>query len=165
VTNELEEPDAGGVDADRVGRLVRYWNSLHARHCRDQPEMNLGALMDQEFLGRFREALKEPCKALQLRVVSAIRQNRVQDQTEVTDEGDRGSAETERGISGVQQTQVESELLAINEALDRIDTGSFGTCLSCGQEISAIRLNPIPWAQYCITCQELMSSWEGRRDG
>ena len=39
-------------------------------------------------------------------------------------------------------------------ALDRIADGSYGTCLECEDEISPKRLQALPWAALCITCQE-----------
>ena len=41
-------------------------------------------------------------------------------------------------------------------SLTRINEGTFGECLNCGQEINAKRLEAIPWVRYCITCQELI---------
>jgi DnaK suppressor protein len=46
-------------------------------------------------------------------------------------------------------------LRLIAEALERLQGGSFGECVNCGQEIQAKRLEAIPWARYCIKCQEL----------
>ncbi len=42
----------------------------------------------------------------------------------------------------------------VRAALGRIEDGSFGTCLHCEEEISPKRLNAVPWAPYCIRCQE-----------
>jgi len=41
-----------------------------------------------------------------------------------------------------------------SEALGRIDDGSYGLCLQCGQPISAKRLAALPWVALCIGCQE-----------
>jgi DnaK suppressor protein len=51
-------------------------------------------------------------------------------------------------------------LVAIEATLDRIDAATFGQCLKCGQEIKIKRLDAIPWARYCITCQELIDGGE-----
>ena len=49
----------------------------------------------------------------------------------------------------------ESNLLRnVRSALRRIDDGSFGTCLHCEEEISPKRIAAVPWAPYCIKCQE-----------
>jgi RNA polymerase-binding transcription factor DksA len=55
----------------------------------------------------------------------------------------------------------EAELLvrplryADQEALDRISDGAYGECVNCGQDIQVKRLEALPWARYCIKCQEL----------
>jgi DnaK suppressor protein len=46
-------------------------------------------------------------------------------------------------------------LLQVEEAIERIDDGSFGICANCGDPIPRPRLEAIPWARYCIQCQEL----------
>lgn len=40
-------------------------------------------------------------------------------------------------------------------ALRRIQDNSYGVCLHCEEEISQKRLNAVPWAPFCISCQEL----------
>ena len=45
-------------------------------------------------------------------------------------------------------------LRQIDAALDRLATGDFGVCADCGEPISPRRLDAIPWAAYCIQCQE-----------
>jgi DnaK suppressor protein len=46
----------------------------------------------------------------------------------------------------------------IEEALDRLDSGDYGVCLACEESIAAKRLAAIPWARYCVSCQERASS-------
>ena len=46
------------------------------------------------------------------------------------------------------------QLVQIDEALRRLEHDEFGLCQQCGKEISRKRLEAIPWAQYCISCQE-----------
>ena len=45
----------------------------------------------------------------------------------------------------------------VSEALDRIDNGSYGRCLRCGQRIAVKRLAALPWATFCMTCQEVQA--------
>ncbi len=42
----------------------------------------------------------------------------------------------------------------INRALNRIEEGEYGICLECEEKISPKRLQAIPWATYCVSCQE-----------
>jgi len=45
-------------------------------------------------------------------------------------------------------------LTAIEEALTRIDRGTYGMCRDCGEPSAPARLNAIPWTRVCITCKE-----------
>ena len=45
-------------------------------------------------------------------------------------------------------------LLEVEQALERLDAGGFGECSHCGEKIPAKRLQAVPWARYCIDCQE-----------
>ena len=45
-------------------------------------------------------------------------------------------------------------LREVESALKRVAGGTYGECEACGEEISAHRLKAIPWARYCLTCQE-----------
>jgi DnaK suppressor protein len=46
-------------------------------------------------------------------------------------------------------------LLQIENALARMDEGTYGRCSNCGQTINIQRLEAVPWARFCIDCQEL----------
>ena len=55
--------------------------------------------------------------------------------------------------------QTDAKILqAIEEALLRIDKGTYGTCRDCGEPIAQARLNAIPWTRVCITCKEKQQS-------
>jgi DnaK suppressor protein len=46
-------------------------------------------------------------------------------------------------------------LLQIEEALSRMELGTYGRCTNCGNTIHPLRLEAVPWARFCIDCQEL----------
>ena len=48
-----------------------------------------------------------------------------------------------------------STLLQIDDAIGRIDDASYGMCVNCGQPMAEKRLTAVPWAPYCVDCQEL----------
>ncbi len=51
--------------------------------------------------------------------------------------------------------QTDAKILqAIEEALWRIEKGTYGVCRDCGEAIAPARLNAIPWTRVCITCKE-----------
>lgn len=55
------------------------------------------------------------------------------------------------------------QLRLIEEALDRIQSGDYGICLSCEEQIPAKRLAALPWARYCVTCQEEVGAMQERQ--
>lgn len=44
-------------------------------------------------------------------------------------------------------------LTAIDSALNRIEDGTYGTCVNCGAQIAPERLEAMPWATLCIDCK------------
>lgn len=73
---------------------------------------------------------------------------------EVSDLPTHGADHDVEGLAeevAVGQTQ-EAMLQDVEEALDRIDDGTYGKCQQCGKTISQQRLNAIPYTPYCIEC-------------
>ena len=55
------------------------------------------------------------------------------------------------------QTNTDRTILnMIDEALKRIRSEEYGTCVNCQEEMQQKRLEAVPWAKHCITCQEKM---------
>ena len=100
------------------------------------------------------KAYKKILVAKQAELVSALRNREgieIEKSPDALDEVQR-AAERELAIRTLDR---ESSLLRnVRAALLRIDAESFGVCLHCEEDISVKRLNAVPWAPYCITCQE-----------
>lgn len=45
-------------------------------------------------------------------------------------------------------------LRQVEDALERLVQGEYGICGSCGSVIPSLRLQAVPWARFCLTCQE-----------
>lgn len=45
-------------------------------------------------------------------------------------------------------------LQLIDDALGRIEQGSYGACVHCGGAMDKKRLEALPWARHCVPCQE-----------
>ena len=55
----------------------------------------------------------------------------------------------------LKRKQTDAKILqAIEEALDRIEQGTYGACRDCGEAIAEARLKAIPWTRVCIACKE-----------
>ncbi len=79
------------------------------------------------------------------------------------DVGDQALMDVERhlGISIMEMRNRQRQL--IDDALTRLDEGTYGTCAECGVEINERRLAAVPFAQLCLDCQskqELLESIE-----
>src|SRR3954451_11625821 len=51
--------------------------------------------------------------------------------------------------------RADQQLALVDAALARLDDGSFGQCVRCGEPIATGRLEALPWAPRCIDCQRL----------
>lgn len=67
---------------------------------------------------------------------------------------DQAQALHEQFVSVKVRQRCYRTLQEVNAALDRLDTGDYGVCLDCGERIHPRRLLAIPWAAYCVQCQE-----------
>jgi DnaK suppressor protein len=56
-----------------------------------------------------------------------------------------------------------SVLRQVEAALARIRSGEFGICLGCDRSIPARRLQVLPWAAYCVSCQEQADGFASER--
>jgi DnaK suppressor protein len=74
------------------------------------------------------------------------------------DMADQASGNNEVHIA-LKLKQTDAKILqAIEEALWRIDKGTYGMCRDCGEPIAPARLHAIPWTRVCITCKEKQNS-------
>ena len=46
------------------------------------------------------------------------------------------------------------EIQMIDDAIVRIDEKRFGACVVCGDSVERKRLEAVPWAKHCLSCQE-----------
>jgi DnaK suppressor protein len=75
-----------------------------------------------------------------------------------SDEGDLSQQHHEEWIFLNRNTIDMRHLREINDALHRMDTEQYGICLECDEPISPKRLDAVPWAKYCVTCQESIAA-------
>ena len=68
---------------------------------------------------------------------------------------DVASATLDREIDYTLEENSEHVLAEIDGALERIESGSYGVCRTCGKPISEERLEAIPYANRCIDCKRL----------
>ncbi|HET9360488.1 MAG TPA: TraR/DksA C4-type zinc finger protein [Vicinamibacterales bacterium] len=97
-------------------------------------------------------------------VQSRIRDGRLDRSTEVCDDLELSDADM-RGDVEFTLLQMRTEtLIRIDEALVRLDAGTYGSCVACAGEIAERRLRALPFAARCQAC-ETRREQEDRRAG
>ncbi len=71
---------------------------------------------------------------------------------------DQGTATFSRELDMTLEENVREALTAVNNAIERIETGEYGTCERCGKAISVDRLEAMPTATLCISCKSAEES-------
>ena len=105
------------------------------------------------------QALRERLQKQRAEILDMYKQDLRAGQ-ESTDDGtedivDRANNAYNRELMFSLSDNERATLLQIENALRRMDEGSYGKCANCGQMISIQRLEAVPWARFCIDCQEL----------
>jgi RNA polymerase-binding protein DksA len=67
--------------------------------------------------------------------------------------GDAATATFDRELDSTLEENEERMLQAIDGALQRIESGTYGTCARCDQPIGEERLEALPWTTQCIDCK------------
>ena len=80
-------------------------------------------------------------------------QDETQDSTADNHPGDMATVTFDRELDYTLEENEGRLLQAIDAALTRMDDGSYGVCVSCGQPIGAERLEALPWTTQCIDCK------------
>ena len=74
------------------------------------------------------------------------------------DELERIQLAGEREFAVLAMERESKSLTQVGAALRRMEDGEFGVCVECEEPISPKRLAAVPWAAYCLRCQEMRDS-------
>lgn len=80
------------------------------------------------------------------------------------DSADQAAAFQEQFVALQRKDQQAVKIKLIDAALARIVTGEFGQCLECEEPIAPARLRAVPWASYCVGCQEQRDTRQGSEE-
>lgn len=109
-------------------------------------------------VGYYREALLRKRAELLAEGTTRPLQTSMENNTRQGDLADQATGNNEVHIA-LKLRQTDAKILvAIEEALARIEKGNYGLCRDCGEMISDARLKAIPWTRVCITCKEKQSA-------
>lgn len=107
-----------------------------------------------EFLQEMKEKLAAERDRIITLAVKTRKEEMVLDQDDLPDEMDLASSEYNQAIAFRLRGREKHLLSKIEEALERIEDGSYGYCEVCEEPIGDARLRARPVATYCISCKE-----------
>lgn len=109
--------------------------------------------MRKAFLKKARETLQEMRNQLLRNVQEDLQEGREQTKDDGMDTYDLASESRDREIDLILTDRDRDKLQAIDDALARIDEGTYGVCESCESDIAEGRLEALPFTRLCINCQ------------
>ena len=109
--------------------------------------------MRKAFLKKARETLEEMRAQLLRSTRTDVQEGREQSKDEGMDTYDIASDARDREINLILTDRDRDKLQAIDDALARIDDGTYGVCESCESDIAEGRLEALPFTRLCISCQ------------
>jgi DnaK suppressor protein len=115
----------------------------------------------QEGRDTLREMLSRLQEETRRRITSLRRDQRQESDSGPADEMDCASTTEEIETHAGLIARAEEKLRYFDEAMTRLDAGKYGRCLKCGGAIPFARLIAIPFASYCVDCQEKLHRARG----
>lgn len=110
--------------------------------------------MDKKTLEQYKKKLEEKRRELSEAYTKNRHYGRESDEGGTQDLADKASSSyTKEFLYSLSNTE-KSILQEVEHAIARMDDGEYGTCMECGEKISKKRLDAVPWARYCVPCQE-----------
>ena len=103
---------------------------------------------------KFKKRLLDKERELQSDIARLEDEARAPGEAEVGDESDAATASQSASESLQEGALASQTLVEVQDALRRIEDGTYGKCIQCGREIEPARLEAIPWARYCLKDQE-----------
>lgn len=119
--------------------------------------------MNKRDLTRFKKLLTQQRDELQGNARRALSGDIHVDPDDFPDEMDTASSEVNLQFTGRLREREQGLISKIETALEKIEEGTFGECLNCGEDIGVARLKARPVAELCIECKSEQEQLERRR--
>jgi len=111
-------------------------------------------MTDKTREAQLRALFSERRRELQEDVQRRLRDERTNRSQDAGDEFDHSDATIEKDVAFALLQLKADTLTRIDEAASRLDSGTYGDCSECGEEISLARLKAVPFATRCTSCEE-----------
>ncbi|MDQ2899859.1 MAG: TraR/DksA family transcriptional regulator [Acidobacteriota bacterium] len=83
-----------------------------------------------------------------------------QDELATLDYGDKANSNYTKDSLLQQRSHDSGELIEVQDALRRMEAGTYGICAECGEPIPPKRLDAVPWTRVCIQCQRFQDQMQ-----
>lgn len=110
--------------------------------------------MDKKRLEYYKKKLLTRREELLKTIARTEEEGRTADDDPTVDLADKAANSYTKEFLFGQTNTDRSMLQLIDEALLRIKNNKFGACVQCEEELQQKRLEAVPWAPHCVTCQE-----------
>ena len=127
--------------------------SVQISRCRIVKKRGQHLLVSTKKLQQFKETLEARILECERVLANAEEETRA-NSARLADAADQAAAEYERQTLAHKADVARQTITRLTDALKRISQGNFGECAQCGAEIEVKRLEAVPWARYCLKCQE-----------
>ena len=114
--------------------------------------------MDKKRLDHFKKKLESRREELVRTIARTEQEGRSADSDSTVDLADKAANSYTKEFLFGQTDNDRATLQFVEEALRRIHQKNFGECLTCHDEINQKRLEAVPWARHCRTCQEKLEA-------
>ena len=104
---------------------------------------------------QYRDRLLERRESLFRQVTEAEKTSRERDAEATQDPADMAANAYTKELLISMSANDRRLLELIDEALKRVEVGEYGECVNCGEPVQEKRLDAVPWARYCLRCQDL----------
>jgi DnaK suppressor protein len=104
-----------------------------------------------------RQGIRKSLMAMRDKLIKEFSETRVPEPllapSNIGDLVDQAGDERDRELSLLLTGRDKEKLMAINEALEKLDEGNYGICEECGEKIGDGRIKVLPLAKLCVSCQ------------
>ena len=111
--------------------------------------------MDKRKMKAYRDKLLARRESLFSQVTEAEMSSRERDLEATQDPADMAANAYTKELLISMSANDRKLLQLIDEALERVERGQYGECVNCGEPLTEKRLDAVPWARYCLKCQDL----------
>ena len=111
--------------------------------------------MDKRKVKSYRDRLLSRRESLFSQVTEAEMSSRERDAEATQDPADMAANAYTKELLISMSANDRRLLELIDEALLRVESGGYGECINCAEPVLEKRLDAVPWARYCLKCQDL----------